>query len=169
MQTSRLCWVALAAMVCAGAGPQEKLQLNTITKVEVRGNSIEIIGDRKPNFTTFSMTDPPRLVVDFSEAIFVGVSEELRGNGGLVAGIKTASYGSDASAIARVVIGFARNVDTDIAIGSGDKLRTGRSGEPQGFPGQEAGRRRRCRCSFHRPQHRICTACRPGGQVETRS
>ncbi len=122
MQTSRLCWVALAAMVCAGAGPQEKLQLNTITKVEVRGNSIEIIGDRKPNFTTFSMTDPPRLVVDFSEAIFVGVSDEVRGTGGLIAGIKTASYGSDASAIARVVIGFARNVDTDIAIGSGNKL-----------------------------------------------
>ncbi|HEX9507519.1 MAG TPA: AMIN domain-containing protein, partial [Myxococcales bacterium] len=122
MQTSRLCWVALAAMVCAAAGPQEKVELNTITKVDVRGNSIEIVGDRKPNFTTFSMSDPPRLVVDFSEAIFVGVSEELRGNGGLVAGIKTASYGSDASAIARVVIGFNRNVDTDIAIASGTKL-----------------------------------------------
>jgi hypothetical protein len=122
MQLSRLCWVALAAMICAGAGPQEKVQLNTITKVEVRGNSVEIIGDRKPNFTTFSMADPPRLVVDFSEAIFGGVPDELRGNGDLVAGIKTASYGSDASAIARVVIGFSRNVDTDIAIGAGNKL-----------------------------------------------
>jgi colicin import membrane protein len=89
--------------------------VNVISKVEVRGTAVEIAGNRKPNFTTFTMTDPPRLVVDISEAVFSHVPEEIRVQNGTIRAIKTAGYGSGASAIARVIIGFERNVETDIA------------------------------------------------------
>jgi hypothetical protein len=54
-------------------------------------------------------------VIDISEAVFSGVPEEIPLGGGAVASIKTASYGSDASAIARVLITFTKDVETDIA------------------------------------------------------
>jgi colicin import membrane protein len=88
--------------------------VNVISKVELRGTAVEIAGSRKPNFTTFTMTDPPRLVVDISEAVFSHVPEEIPVQNGTIRVIKTAGYGSGSSAIARVIIGFERNVETDI-------------------------------------------------------
>ncbi len=55
---------------------QAQGNLNTITSVSVRGGTVEIVGTKKPNFTTFTMTDPPRLVIDISEAVFSGVKED---------------------------------------------------------------------------------------------
>ncbi|ATB47064.1 AMIN domain-containing protein [Corallococcus macrosporus DSM 14697] len=88
--------------------------LNTITAVEVRGGTVTITGTQKANFTTFTMTDPPRLVIDISEATFSGVSDEIQVGNGTVTGIRTASYGSEASSIARVLIGYEREVEADI-------------------------------------------------------
>ncbi len=112
----RLWWsglLILAPGLEALAG--DATDVNVISKVEVRGTAVEIAGNRKPNFTTFTMTDPPRLVVDISEAVFSHVPEEIRVQNGTIRAIKTAGYGSGASAIARVIIGFERNVETDIA------------------------------------------------------
>ncbi len=95
--------------------------LNTITSVSVRGGTVEIVGTKKPNFTTFTMTDPPRLVIDISEAVFSGVKEDMAVGNGTISGIRTASYGSDESAIARVLIGYEREVETDIQA-SGNSL-----------------------------------------------
>jgi hypothetical protein len=91
-----------------------KADLNTITSVSVKGGVVEIVGTKKPNFTTFTMTDPPRLVIDISEAVFSGVKEDQAVGNGTISGIRTASYGSDESAIARVLIGYEREVETDI-------------------------------------------------------
>jgi hypothetical protein len=99
----------------SGALAGNASDVNVISKVEVRGTAVEIAGNHKPNFTTFTMTDPPRLVVDISEAVFSHVPEEIRVQNGTIRAIKTAGYGSGASAIARVIIGFERNVETDIA------------------------------------------------------
>jgi colicin import membrane protein len=88
--------------------------MNTITKVAVKSGVVEITGSQKPSFSTFPMTDPPRLVVDISGAVFSGVPEAMDVTSGHVVAIKTASYGSNASAIARVVIGFDRDVEPDI-------------------------------------------------------
>ncbi|MFY0569069.1 AMIN domain-containing protein [Archangium lansingense] len=93
---------------------QAQGNLNTITGVNVTGGRVEIVGTKKPNFTTFTMTDPPRLVIDISEAVFSGVKEEVTVGNGTITGIRTASYGSDESAIARVLIGYEREVETDI-------------------------------------------------------
>src|SRR5262252_6926719 len=92
--------------------------INTIVKVEVRGSTVEIVGSKQPSFTTFTMTDPPRLVIDIAEAVFSGVPDQQPGSG-LVSWIKTASYGSDASAIARVLIAFTKEVETDLTTAGG--------------------------------------------------
>ncbi len=104
--------VMLVPLVALAQAPAA--DVNTITAVQVNGGTVSIIGTKKPNFTTFTMTDPPRLVIDISEAVFSGVSEEVLVGNGTVTGIRTASYGSDASAIARVLIGYEREVETDI-------------------------------------------------------
>jgi colicin import membrane protein len=111
--------LVLALLLCvlgpAGARAQGAAGgLNSITSVNVRGGTVEIVGTKKPNFTTFTLTDPPRLVIDISEAAFSGVKEEIAADNGTLTGVRTANYGSDDTAIARVLIGYAREVETDI-------------------------------------------------------
>ncbi|PTL77987.1 AMIN domain-containing protein [Vitiosangium sp. GDMCC 1.1324] len=110
-----LAWLLVPGLALAqqGQAPAQG-NLNTITSVSVKGGTVEIVGTKKPNFTTFTMTDPPRLVIDISEAVFSGVKEDITVGNGTITAIRTASYGSDDSAIARVLIGFAREVDPDI-------------------------------------------------------
>ena len=105
-------WVLVPLLAFA----QGKVELNTITGVKVNGSTVEITGSKKPNFTTFTMTDPPRLVIDISEAVLSGVPEAMRPTGGIVTGLRSANYGSDSSAIARVLIGYDREVETDIHV-----------------------------------------------------
>ncbi|WP_224367192.1 AMIN domain-containing protein [Hyalangium versicolor] len=112
LAVSVLGWVLVPLLALA----QEKVELNTITGVTVNGSAVEITGTKKPNFTTFTMTDPPRLVIDISEAVLKGVPEETRVNNGLITGLRSANYGSDTSAIARVLIGYDRDVETDIQV-----------------------------------------------------
>ncbi|MFZ5441447.1 MAG: AMIN domain-containing protein, partial [Myxococcota bacterium] len=109
-------WVALALALQPLAGwAQDRVQLNSITKIEVKGSTVEITGSRRPNFTTFTLSDPPRLVIDVSEAVFVDVPKEQKIADGTITAIKTASYGSESAAIARILIGFERELETDIA------------------------------------------------------
>src|SRR5512132_2639645 len=98
MRISRSAFAALVLVPALALA--QGVELNTISKVHVNGSNVEISGTKKPNFTTFTMTDPPRLVIDISEAVFSGVPEEIQVGNGIVTAIKTASYGSDASAIA---------------------------------------------------------------------
>ncbi|NVJ27494.1 MULTISPECIES: AMIN domain-containing protein [Myxococcus] len=107
-------WLLGVVLVPFWALAQAPANLNTITGVQVNGGTVTISGSKKANFTTFTMTDPPRLVIDIAEAVFSGVPEETQVGNGTVTGIRTASYGSDDSAIARVLIGFEREVETDI-------------------------------------------------------
>src|SRR6218665_1540660 len=111
--------VLVLALLSCVLGParvlaQEAGNLNSITSVNVRGGTVEIVGTKKPNFTPFSLTDPPRLVIDIAEATFSGVKEDITVGNGTITAIRTAGYGSDDSSIARVLIGYAREVETDI-------------------------------------------------------
>ncbi|SEL99987.1 AMIN domain-containing protein [Stigmatella aurantiaca] len=110
-------WVLLPLFAFA----QEKAALNAITRVTVSGGVVEIAGSQKPNFTTFTMTDPPRLVIDISGAVLSGVPEEIPARGFGVTGLRTANYGSEATSVARVLIGYERDVETDIQV-SGNVL-----------------------------------------------
>src|SRR5258708_36518129 len=105
--------VALMLVVAGVSYAQDRVSLNAITRVEVRGNVLEIVGSRKPSFTTFTLPEPPRLVIDFSEAVFQGIAADIRVNDGSITSIKTAAYGSASAAIARIVIGFGREIGTD--------------------------------------------------------
>lgn len=104
--------VVLVPFVALAQAPATNL--NTITAVQVNGGTVTISGSQKANFTTFTMTDPPRLVIDISEAVFSEVPEEIQVGNGTVTAIRTASYGSEASSIARVLIGYEREVEADI-------------------------------------------------------
>ncbi|HEY1126581.1 MAG TPA: AMIN domain-containing protein, partial [Actinomycetota bacterium] len=110
-----VCSALVLGLVATAALAQSKVQLNSIKKVQVKGGTVEITGTKKPNFTTFPMSDPPRFVIDISEAVFSGVPDEISvPSGGRVTAIKTASYGDDSSAIARVVIGFDRDLEPEV-------------------------------------------------------
>ncbi len=97
----------------------QQLDLNVVSSVQVRRDgrvSVEVVGTKKPNFTTFSMPSPERLIIDVAEAVFQGVPAQQRIDADGITTISTASYGSDQSAIARVIIGFSRPVETDLSI-----------------------------------------------------
>ncbi|HET9598389.1 MAG TPA: AMIN domain-containing protein, partial [Anaeromyxobacteraceae bacterium] len=100
--------------------------LNLVTKVEVKDQggavAVTIQGSRPPSFTTFSMVDPPRFVIDISEAAFKGVPEDLPVGDDVVNVVKNLSYGSDVTSIARVMIAFQRDVEPPEVQTSGNAL-----------------------------------------------
>ena len=97
------------------ASAAQAQDLNVITGVEVKdeGNDVVVTvkGSKPPNFTTFSMADPARFVIDLSEARFQGVPEDLRVDDGVVRVVKNLAYGAGATAIARVMIAFSVDVE----------------------------------------------------------
>lgn len=93
---------------------QQPADLNTITAISVSGGTVEITGSKKADFNSFTMTDPPRLVIDVSGAVFQGVAEEQPVGNGTITGIRTATYGTESASIARILIGYEREVETDI-------------------------------------------------------
>lgn len=117
----------LAIALAAASAPRARaVDLNVITGVEVRdaGSSVVLAvkGSRKPSFTTFSMADPPRFVIDFSESRFEGVPEDIRVGDGTVKLVKNLSYGSDATSIARVMVAFEVEVAPPVIEESGGTL-----------------------------------------------
>jgi colicin import membrane protein len=118
--------MSAAFLLSAGMAQGKPTDLNVVTKVEVQdaGSSlvISIQGSKPPNFTTFSMLDPPRFVVDFSESRFRDVPEDLPVSGGLIKTIRNLNYGADANSIARVMIAFDRDVEPPEVQASGTSL-----------------------------------------------
>jgi hypothetical protein len=106
--------LSAAALVAATATFSQSVEMNAISKVEIQESGgttvVSVTGSRPPNFTTFPMMDPPRFVIDFSEARLKGVSEEVSG-AGMVQRATCLSYGSDASAIVRVMLTFKDEAD----------------------------------------------------------
>ncbi|HVO19219.1 MAG TPA: hypothetical protein VMU15_08185 [Anaeromyxobacter sp.] len=116
----------LSLLALAAASPTWAAEQNVITSVETKDQGPEVVvavkGTRKPSFTTFSMADPPRFVIDFSESKFQGVPEESKGTGGIVQQVKCLSYGAGASAIARIMIAFSAEVDPPTVEESADGI-----------------------------------------------
>src|SRR5512138_3111414 len=106
--------LALVVLAAAGAA-RAQADLNVITAVTVKDEGanvvLEVKGSKPPNFTTFSMADPPRFVIDLSEAKFQGVPEDMPVNDGTIIVVKNLSYGSDATSIARVMVAFVNDVE----------------------------------------------------------
>jgi hypothetical protein len=106
--------LAAGALATSGVA-HAAVDLNVIRAVDVKDEGGTIVltvqGSRPPNFTTFSMADPPRFVIDLSESRFQGVPEDLVVQDGIVNVVKSLSYGSDATSIARVMVAFLVDVD----------------------------------------------------------
>ena len=104
--------LAFCLLLASAAQAQD---LNVITGVEVKDEGSTVVvtvkGSKPPNFTTFSMADPARFVIDLSESKFQGVPEDLRIDDGVVRVVKNLAYGSGATAIARVMIAFSADVE----------------------------------------------------------
>lgn len=122
MRLSALLLTALAgaAPALAADGP------NVVTRVEVKAQggatTLTIHGSRPPNFTTFSMVDPPRFVIDLAESTLQGVPEDSTVEDGTIRVVKCLAYGSGDTAIARIMIAFQRDVDPPDLKASGDDL-----------------------------------------------
>jgi colicin import membrane protein len=117
----------LLALVLAFAGSARAAgSLNVVTAVEVKDEGTAVVlhvtGSRAPNFTTFSMADPPRFVIDLSEARFQGVPEDMVVRDGVVNLVKNLSYGSDATSIARIMVAFQLDVDPPDVQAAGNTL-----------------------------------------------
>ena len=88
----------LLALTCLIAGASQAQELNVISAVDVKDEGTTVVvtvkGTRPPNFTTFSMADPPRFVIDLSESQFSGVTESLSVEDGVISVVKNLSYGS---------------------------------------------------------------------------
>jgi hypothetical protein len=127
---------ALAALALASAAVAQ-VELNVVSAVEVRDEGAEVVvsirGTKPPNFTTFSMADPPRFVIDLSESRFQGVPDDLTAPGGLIEVVKNLSYGSDATSIARVMIAFTVEVDPPDVQTVGETLLV-KIAKPAGMP-----------------------------------
>jgi hypothetical protein len=118
--------LSAAALAAASAAGAQTVELNVISKVQVQDAGNEVVvsikGSKPPNFTTFSMMDPPRFVIDVSESTFQNVPEDITGGGGLIQVVKNLSYGSEATSIARVMIAFTREVDPPDVQTAGSEL-----------------------------------------------
>ncbi|WP_242336481.1 MULTISPECIES: AMIN domain-containing protein [Anaeromyxobacter] len=118
----------LVALVLAFAGSSARAAgaLNVVTAVEVKDEGAAVVlqvkGSKPPNFTTFSMADPPRFVIDLSEARLQGVPEDLVVRNGVVNLVKNLSYGSEATAIARIMVAFQVEVDPPEVLAEGNTL-----------------------------------------------
>ncbi|HEY7725593.1 MAG TPA: AMIN domain-containing protein, partial [Anaeromyxobacteraceae bacterium] len=118
--------LAFLAALAAAAGSAAALDLNVISRVEVREEGgfmvVSIQGTKPPNFTTFSMLDPPRFVIDMSEAQFQGVPEDIAVGNETINLLKNLSYGSAETSIARVMLAFNREVEAPDVQTTGNAL-----------------------------------------------
>jgi hypothetical protein len=156
-------------LLAAGVARAQGAALNVITEVSVRDEGSSVVlavrGSKPPNFTTFSMADPPRFVIDFSEARFQGVRDDLPVNDGTILLVKNLSYGSDASSIARIMVAFVTDVDPPDVAAAGNTLlvriaKPSAGGEALVAQREDAGRRESTRAASRsgcsRPPPRPC-------------
>jgi len=112
----RLAALFLATLIASsGMARAGDAKLNVISKVDAKdqGGSVVVTieGSKPPSFTTFSMVDPPRFVIDLADGRFQNVPENIRVGGGTVLVVKSLSYGGEGTSIARILITFQSEVD----------------------------------------------------------
>src|SRR5688572_28256436 len=103
--------VAIAALVPSSAAG-EKDNLSQLTQVVMKAATDDVVvtisGSKAPDFTSFTMSEPFRVVVDWAGSRLSGVADEKRFERGLIRKITTKQYDSEAEKISRVTIELAR-------------------------------------------------------------
>jgi colicin import membrane protein len=111
----RLSALSLLTLLVAFRAAAAEPDLNRLTRIDVadRGGAVTVTieGSKPPSFTTFPLDDPPRFVIDFSDATLVKVPEDIPVRDGTVHRVKAVNYPGEGTSIARVMIAFERPVD----------------------------------------------------------
>ncbi|NOZ86913.1 MAG: AMIN domain-containing protein [Deltaproteobacteria bacterium] len=101
----------LASLMVPGSAGSQTV-MNQLKKVEARKDGrfslIVIKSASIPNFTSFKLSDPYRLIIDFSETELSG-AKGMRVGDGLVDRVDTSQHGSGAGTISRVVVTLSKN------------------------------------------------------------
>jgi hypothetical protein len=123
----RMRWVlmslALVGSIPAWGQQAPTAALNQITSVQVSDGTVEIDCAQKPNFSTFSLYAPSRLVIDFPDTVLVEKAhEQAVHQGGLVA-VRTENFRSDTSTVARVILTLEPDVSSDVQAEGGNVLK----------------------------------------------
>src|SRR5438132_474498 len=95
---------SLALAATAGAQQAPTTTLNQITRVEARGEAVEITCSGRPNFTSLNLNSPPRLVLDFSDTVLADQPREIVAQVPGLKALRTEAFRSDTGAVARVVL-----------------------------------------------------------------
>ncbi len=92
--------------------------VNIISSIQAKedGARIEIIGSKKPDFTTFQLRNPSRLVVDFSPAKFGETFSEQGIETKFINAVQTAVYEMGESAIARIVFTLKQEIGFEVHV-----------------------------------------------------
>ncbi len=106
-------WMSIAALLAlpGNVGAEERAR-SKLSSVQVETTEQEVIvklaGSRAPDFTSFTMNDPFRVVVDWAGSELGDLAAERRFDRGLVRRWSTRQFDSEAEQISRVTIELAR-------------------------------------------------------------
>ncbi len=102
--------LALLLPVSAQAGEKEKLSaLSKITVTDQKNDvTVTVVGTKSPDFTSFTMSNPFRVVVDWAGSRIEGAAVEQKFPRGLIRSVRTKQYDSEAERISRVTVELSR-------------------------------------------------------------
>ncbi|MFL5249239.1 MAG: AMIN domain-containing protein, partial [Myxococcales bacterium] len=116
-----------ALALALGAAAEEQGRVVAVrSRSDDRASSVEIDGDRPLSFTTMKLLSPPRVVVDFADAVIDAEQRELEIEDGT---LRRAALAQAGSRTARVVIVLAVDAEFDVrADGNRVEVRVPRPG-----------------------------------------
>ncbi|MEM7675542.1 MAG: AMIN domain-containing protein, partial [Myxococcota bacterium] len=123
----RVAFAAVLGLALGFAGPMgpraasAKDDPSQLTKVSITraDDDIAVIvrGSQKPNFTSFTLSDPFRVVLDWAGSQLAGVRLEQQFDRGLIRLVRMRQFSSESEQISRVIVELAQpttyRVDTD--------------------------------------------------------
>src|SRR5207302_7455586 len=122
--------IALTSVASGAQPPGERSRIIALrARADAEASVVELEGDRPLSFTTLRLDAPPRVVLDFADARFDGVPEELPIEDGTVRRVGTAAAGART---ARVVIELYGEAEFDVrAAGNRLDVRVERLARPE--------------------------------------
>jgi colicin import membrane protein len=107
---------ALPFIFVSSTGPAAEEELSKLQKIAVDDAKkeevvVRLTGSKTPDFTSFTMRDPFRVVVDWAGSVIAGVPAEKPLSSGLVRKISSKQFESESEHLSRVTIELARETE----------------------------------------------------------
>ncbi len=107
--------VVLASTALA-ASAVSTAKLNALTSIACGEETIEIVAANVPQFTTFTLSAPNRVVVDVVDAVLSGVAGKPPINHALVTSLKAIAFENAASPVIRIEIGLLEDAEATVRL-----------------------------------------------------